>query len=522
MTDRPAPPCLVRPARRRWWLHDVEASRAVEASAATALPAHALMQRAGVAVARMAAALAPHARRIDVLAGPGNNGGDGWVAATELHRQGRAVHVHCSAVISRLPADADWARQQALAAGVPHGPLPTTAPRDTPDLVIDALLGLGSTRPPEGALAEAIAWVNALGRPVLAVDLPSGLHAGTGQPLGTAVRASHTLALLTLKPGLFTAQGRDHAGTVWFDDLGVEAGAGGAAAWLPSSSDLHAAWPRRPHATHKGSFGDVWVVGGQAGMTGAAWLAGHAAAAAGAGRVYCSLLAGQEAGPPPRHMELMTRADAWTAEPSTLQEITMLVGCGGGQAVRPALAPMLAHAGRLVLDADALNAIAAEPALQVLLRARGARGRPTVITPHPLEAARLLDCPVAEVQSDRLAAAAELSRRLDCVAVLKGSGTVIAAPGESPSLNPSGNALLASPGTGDVLAGWMAGTWSALGKDSPHGARTAAIASAWLHGHAADLALEGGRRLPLLAGELVQAMREAMASVSTDCAAGRD
>ena len=337
LTPQPRP---VRLGAQPWALHGVAASRALEAAAAPGLPAHALMARAGLAVARLAAALAPHAGRIDVLAGPGNNGGDGWVAAAELHRAGRAVRVLCDADPSQLPGDAAWARQQALAAGVPHGSLASSGASEPPGLVIDALLGLGTTRPAAGPLAQAITWMNTCGSPVLAVDLPSGLNGDTGQPTGPAVRAGHTLSLLTLKPGLFTAQGRDLAGCVWFDDLGLADDSAlkstctdTATAYLPSWPEMLAAWPARTHAAHKGSFGDVWVVGGQAGMTGAAWLAGHAAATAGAGRVYCSLLDDAAPRPAPAHLELMTLASAWTADPAALREVTLVVGCGGGPAV---------------------------------------------------------------------------------------------------------------------------------------------------------------------------------------------
>ena len=149
-------PCPVRLGAHPWALHGVAASRTLEAAAAPGLPAHTLMARAGLAVARLAAALAPHAGRIDVLAGPGNNGGDGWVAAAELHRAGRTVRVLSDADPSQLPGDAAWARQQALAAGVPHGPLASRETGDPPGLVIDALLGLGTTRPAEGSLAQAM------------------------------------------------------------------------------------------------------------------------------------------------------------------------------------------------------------------------------------------------------------------------------------------------------------------------------------------------------------------------------
>ena len=453
------------------------------------------MQSAGLAAARLAQALVPHAQHVQVFAGPGNNGGDGAVAATLLHQGGHQVSLSLMADAARLPADAAHALALAQAAGVPvHPSLPAA---DAPcDLRIDALLGLGANRAPEGLVADAINFIQADNTPVLAVDLPSGLHADTGAVMGLAVRATATLALLTLNPGLFTASGRDHSGEVWFDNLGVSTDATPGVARL--AGEQRSAWPARQHAHHKGSFGDVAVVGGAAGMTGAAWLAAQAALAAGAGRVFCSLLDEHAALLLPQRPELMGRPAWWLSAPPLLARSTVVCGCGGGDAVRHVLPPLLAHAGRLVLDADALNAIAADTSLQRTLRARSDRGLPTVLTPHPLEAARLLDSTAAQVQADRLAAAQTLAERYGCVVVLKGSGTVVAAPGLLPSINWSGNARLATAGSGDVLAGWIAGTWSAAKVD----AHQAAVASVWLHGHAAD----NSHALPLRASDLIEAM----------------
>ena len=260
-----------------------------------------------------------------------------------------------------------------------------------------------------------------------------------------AVRATATLALLSLKPGCFTHQGRDHGGAMWFSDLGVTADA--PTAWLSGAPASHP----RPHAAHKGSHGDVLVIGGAPGMTGAAWLAASAALAACAGRVYTSLL-GQDAvhATPPR-LELMTRQRAWLHAPPQLSADTVVCGCGGGDAVRAALPPLLSHAGRLVLDADALNAISADASLLQLLQGRAQRGLATLLTPHPLEAARLLGVPTGDIQHGRLAAAQTLAQRLGATVLLKGSGSIIAAPGRVARINASGNASLASAGTGDEI-----------------------------------------------------------------------
>lgn len=469
-------------------LHDTASSRAVESAALARHPPHELMRRAGLGVARLALAVAPFARRVWVAAGPGNNGGDGLVAATHLHRAGLAVQVTLLGDAGRLPPDAADALREARAAGVAVSPEAAGAPDVGVDLAIDALLGLGAVRPPQGAIADAVQRLNRSRGPCLAVDLPTGLHADSGRVLGDdAVRATHTLALLTLKPGLFTAAGRDHAGEVWFDTLGERAEVA-PSAWLTGAADASDAIARRTHASHKGSFGDVAVVGGAAGMTGAALLAARAALAAGAGRVFVDLLG---AGPAldARRPELMFRPGWWRSAPDALQRSTAVCGCGGGEAVGHALPVLLARVPRLVLDADALNAIAQDQTLRRLLDARAARGQATVLTPHPLEAARLLGATAVEVQADRLGAARALAERDGVVVLLKGSGSIVAAPRAVPSINPTGNALLASGGTGDVLAGFVGGLWAQSGDtDLAASARRAAVTAAWAHGLAADRA----------------------------------
>ena len=337
---------------------------------------------------------------------------------------------------------------------------------------------------------------------MLAVDVPSGLHAGTGQPLGAAcARARHTLTLLTLKPGLFTAAGRDHAGTVWFDDLGVDTATDEPDAWLVGA-DIARPDARR-HAQHKGSFGDVGIVGGAPGMTGAALLAARAAHAAGAGRVYVSLLDGSGLTHDAMRPELMFRRDWWKAPEAVLRGSTAVCGCGGGDAVRETLPRLFGAAGRLVLDADALNAIASDSKLQTLLRARADRDRPTVLTPHPLEAARLLGSDAAQVQADRLAAAQAIADDFGCVVLLKGSGTVVAAPQRAPHLNGTGSGALASAGTGDVLAGWLGGRWAQRSAAlDMQAVQQLAAAAAHAHGAAADRAAATVMR----AGDLIEAL----------------
>ena len=455
------------------------------------------MASAGLAVARLALALAPHAQRVQLWCGPGNNGGDGLVAARHLLAAGRDVQVNLVADAARLPADAAIALRNAVAAGVSvHNGLQRM---DCAGQVIDALLGLGASRAPAGDLATAIRCINTQSAPVLAVDIASGLHADTGAWLGAEVVCAHgTLSLLTLKPGCFTHQGRDASGELWFDDLGIAPDIAPASAWLTGPPG-----PRqRRHASHKGSHGDVAVVGGGAGMQGAAWLAAAAALAAGAGRVYCSLL-DEVTAVPAGQAEIMLRQDWWRQPTEVLARTTVVCGCGGGHDVHRAMPALLSHAARLVLDADALNAIAIDTSLQALLKRRHGRGLATLLTPHPLEAARLLGCSAAQVQQDRLAAARSLATKFTAAVLLKGSGTVIAAPDGPPRINSSGNGALASPGTGDVLAGWAGGLWAQQPQARPE---AIAEAAAWQHGAAADDFASRLPGRPLRAAALIEAL----------------
>jgi hydroxyethylthiazole kinase-like uncharacterized protein yjeF len=472
-------------------LFDIAATRRMEQAAATGLPPHTLMQRAGLSVARLALALAPHARTVWVACGPGNNGGDGMEAAMHLRRWGGHPVITWLGDAECAPPDARASLIRARHAGVAFSDSPPGG-LGPDDLCIDALLGIGATRAPVGRMADWIAAINASPAPVLAVDVPSGLNADTGQSTSKSIagndhsakvmsqiRAENTLTLLSCKPGLFTSQGRDAAGAVWFDDLGVTDLTERPCARLNAAPPL----THRLHASHKGSHGDVAVIGGEGlgargmGMTGAALLAASGALHGGSGRVLVSLLDGGAMTLDPVQPEWMFR----TFEALDLGKLTVVCGCGGGEAVRSALPRVLSQSLQLVLDADALNAIATDSALRTLLQQRGVRGRATVLTPHPLEAARLLGTTASAVQADRLAAARQLSGELHCAVLLKGSGTVVAAPGETTVINPTGNALLGTAGAGDVLAG-LVGARLAAG----HQAFKAAGSAVYLHGAAAD------------------------------------
>jgi hydroxyethylthiazole kinase-like uncharacterized protein yjeF len=503
------------------------------------------MERAGQAVARLARALAPHAQRVWVVCGPGNNGGDGAVAARHLQQAGLDVHV-TALPLSRerpCPADAQAAWKRLAEGGLAVHPF---APF-TWDIAIDAMLGIGGKPGLTGPMAEWLQAMNQAHAPVLSIDTPSGLDAQTGTWHGPPERGHgkrYTLSLLTLKPGLFTQDGRDWAGEVWWDGLGVEDAAPGdertqrpsstssppppsGSSWSADGLKLDAELLATPtptlsaHASHKGHFGDLAVVGGDVGMEGAAWLAGSAALHAGAGRVWVCLVGRQSSRQPsaaadgrhaateratspmqsfgaaladstPQPRALMTRA----IDDLDVRQTHVVCGCGGGNAVRDLLPRLLSCAQSLVLDADALNAIAQDTALQHLLSQRGTAGRPTILTPHPLEAARLQGCSAREIQADRLGQAQQLAQRFGAVVVLKGSGTVIAMPNRVPGINPSGNARLASAGTGDVLAG-MIGARLAQGDD----AWEAATRAVFWHGQAAD---QWPPQQPLIADRLAE------------------
>jgi hydroxyethylthiazole kinase-like uncharacterized protein yjeF len=480
-------------------LYTVEEVRRIEAAALAATGPGALMRRAGAAAATLAARLLRSGARVLALAGPGNNGGDALEAAALLAYQGIAVTVRFCGDADKLPADAAQALRRAQASPV-HFDAAARIDADW-SLVIDGLFGIGLARPITGDIALLIAAVNALSCPVLALDVPSGLNADTGivvGPDGIAVRASHTVTFIADKPGLHTADGCDHAGIVEVASLDVVAALYPPPTMLLSAPALFDAHARpRLKNSHKGSYGDVAVIGGAHGMAGAVVLAARCAAFSGAGRVYAGYL-DQPPAFDPVHPEIMCRhaADIDVARAA----IVAGPGFGSDPAARQMLSRLIDASGPLVLDADALNLIAADPALQDQLAARTGA---TLMTPHPLEAARLLGTDSRTVQSDRLRTARSIARRFAAIVVLKGSGSVIAHPDGLAVINPTGNPALATGGTGDVLAGLCG---SLLAQGWP--AWEAALGAVWLHGAAADwLVLQGVGPVGMLAGELIPAIR---------------
>ena len=497
-------------------LYTVAEIRQIEVAALAALPASTLMQRAGQACANSVLELTAHDPdgTILILAGPGNNGGDALQAAYYLAQSDLAVSVALYADETRYSTDALHALQCARASGALF--LDINDPRHLGtgrwSLVVDGLFGIGLQRPISGTLRSAIEYIDSLQVPILAIDVPSGLDADTGTVVGgsagIAVHADHTLTFIGDKTGLHTCDGVDYCGSISVDTLAIDSTHFPPPhAWLSQPSLFSASLRPRRGNSHKGSNGDVLVLGGAPGMGGAVMLAARSAAYGGAGRVLAGFLE-QAPAYDPVHPELMLRL----AADLNFGNATLVVGTGLGTSrqAHDLLSRALHASGPLVLDADALNLIAAESGLQhVLLHARS---RAVMITPHPLEAARLLALDVGQIQHDRPQAARQLAQRFGVVAVLKGAGSVIAYPDGDIIINTSGNPALASGGTGDVLAG-LCGALLAQGWPL----RDAAPAAVWLHGKAADqLVASGSGPIGLTASELAPAIRTLINKINRD------
>jgi hydroxyethylthiazole kinase-like uncharacterized protein yjeF len=483
--------------------------RDVERAALADLPPGTLMRRAGQAAANLALALVERggaSTDILVLAGPGNNGGDALEAAFRLSEAGLAVTVLLYGDPAGYPPDAMQALQRArkTAAGFADmSSLPELISRKW-SLAIDGLFGIGLARPIAGAMRAAVEGMRVLDCPILALDVPSGLNPDTGNVVGgggIAVAATHTLTFIGNKCGLHTGAGRDYAGRVQVATLDIpDRYFVAPSARLNEISLFSGALSRRPHDSHKGSYGDLAVVGGARGMAGAIILASRAAAKCGAGRVFAAFLDS-----PPAYdsvqPELMCRAAGELLFASG--GVVAGPGMGTSRAAHDILLRAIEAPLPLVLDADALNLIALEPDLVPRLERREA---PTIMTPHPLEAARLSATSSAAIQADRTAAARSLASRFNSTVILKGSGSIIASPDRVTVINPTGNPALATAGTGDVLAG-VCGALLAQGWPEWE----AALAATWLHGHAADVAVsEGVGPVGLTAGELIPYLRSAL------------
>lgn len=463
-----------------------------------------LMCRAGQAVVDATQAAWPDARVWVVLCGAGNNAGDGYVIARLARELGMDLRVVALRDPAGLGGDAaraaaDWQSVGGEVAGW-NGAIP-----DAADVVVDALLGTGLDRQVEGEWRAAIEAANSLDLPRVAVDIPSGLGADTGAVMGAAFRADLTVTFIGRKRGLYTADGPDHAGRVRFDRLATPRSIhqaidadGDRPGTLLDTSILPFALPPRPRNAHKGRFGHVLVVGGNAGMGGAARLAGEGALRAGAGRVSVGTH------PVHAHWLNLARPELMTQPLSSVEDMAPVLQAADVVAVGPGLgtdawaeallrACFLADVP-LVADADALNLLSRAPAQR----------EHWVITPHPGEAARLLDRSTGDVQADRVAAALELADRYRAVTVLKGCGTVVATPGGEWGICRPGNPGMATAGCGDVLTG-VAAAMLAQGLAPEEAARCAAVA----HAAAGDAAAARGER-GMLAGDLCERLPEVL------------
>ena len=474
-----------------------------------------LMERAGTAAFECFRRRFPDGRRWLVLAGAGNNAGDGFVIARLARQSGIEVRTLLVSPDSPPRGDAATqfgAMQQAAVATTPYegGGLPQA------DLIVDAMLGIGLSRPLTGLYLEAVRAANHVAAPVLAVDIPTGIHADNGGCMGAAVRCTLTVTFIAEKCGLFLGDAPNYTGERVLEPLGhipeekvnnVETGSVGRPG-LRIFADRHrrAMLPLRQRADHKGHFGHVLVIGGGLGMGGAARLAGEGALRAGAGLVSvathpehaAALLAGRP--------ELMVRGvrEAHELAPLLERASILAVGCGLGQDdwARELFAAALDSSLPLVVDADALGLLAES---EWSAASRTGAG-PVIITPHPGEAARMLGRSTAEVQVDRLGAVLDLRRGFGGVALLKGAHTLVSGSEQPPWVIDAGNPGMATAGMGDVLTGLLAGLWAQFPEAHPE---DLAALAAHVHACAGDIAARGGRR-GMIASDLLAAVRESL------------
>ena len=454
-----------------------------------------LMRRAADAAWRVLRARWPRIRKIAVLCGGGNNGGDGYLLACLAREAGALVVV--LALAEPATADARRARDAWRDAGgeilaAEHG-LPAA------DVYVDAIFGTGLARPVEGLVAQTIRHLNASGKPVLALDVPSGIDADTGAVLGVAVRAEITVSFIARKRGLATGAAIDHCGTLVLDRLGLPEEAFADAPYDARLLDARrmAVWlPPRSRAAHKGNFGHVLAIGGDAGMGGAIRLCAEAALRVGAGLVSAATrqenITAINAVRPEVMAHATTDAAALTALLDRASVLALGPGLGQSDWGRKLWRAALDSHKPTVVDADALNLLAAQAM---------ALPPESVITPHPGEAARLLGWDTERVEHDRFAAARELAARYRCVAVLKGAGTLTAHAQGSVAVCPWGNPGMASGGMGDVLTGVIAGLM-AQGLNAWRAARLGVA----LHAQAGDAAASDGEA-GTLASDLFRHLR---------------
>ncbi|AKM85794.1 bifunctional ADP-dependent NAD(P)H-hydrate dehydratase/NAD(P)H-hydrate epimerase [Enterobacter ludwigii] len=466
-----------------------------EAADSLGITLYELMQRAGEAAFNVACTAYPESSHWLILCGHGNNGGDGYVVARLAVAAG--IHVTLLALESDkpLPEEASAAREAWLNAGGVIHATDIVWPEEI-DVIIDGLLGTGLRSAPRDPVATLIARANAHSAPVVALDIPSGLMAQTGTTPGAVIQAAHTVAFIALKPGLLTGKARDVTGTLHHNALGLESWLAGQETHVSRvDASLLAQWlpPRRP-TSHKGDHGRLVIIGGDHGTAGAIRMTGEAALRCGAGLVRVLTRIENSAPIITARPELMVHE----LTPQSLEESlewadVVVIGPGLGQQAwgKQALQKVENFRKPMLWDADALNLLAINPD----------KRHNRILTPHPGEAARLLNCSVAEIESDRLLSARRLVKRYGGVAVLKGAGTVVASD-EALGIVDAGNAGMASGGMGDVLSGIIG---ALLGQKLP--LYDAACAGCVAHGVAADkLAARYGTR-GMLATDLFCTLR---------------
>jgi NAD(P)H-hydrate epimerase len=463
------------------------------------VPGFTLMTRAAEGALKVLRARWPQARRVAVVCGAGNNGGDGYVLARLARQAGLEALVLAAAPPDKLGGDARRAMVEWLAGGGSAHPFVADALSGS-DVIVDGLLGIGIAGAPRAETLAVIRAINAAKRPVLALDIPSGVNADSGAVYEAAVRADVTVSFVALKAGLFLGEGPEHAGVVLLEDLGVVAPVTPQFAPLMRRIDegeLASGLPRRARGSHKGSNGRVLVIGGGAGMPGALRLAGEAALRAGAGLVTVAGVPENLVAVTATRPELIyLPVSGGTVIDDAIRACDVLAigpGLGTGDWARRLWSSARALTGiPAVVDADALNLLAGSPAKLP---------SDWIITPHPGEAARLLGVDTRAVQADRLGAARELHARYGAIAVLKGAGTLVCAGAADLAICDRGNPGMATAGMGDVLTGIIAGLRAQCGASA-----SAARIGVLVHALAGDSAAQGGQR-GLIASDVIAELR---------------
>jgi ADP-dependent NAD(P)H-hydrate dehydratase / NAD(P)H-hydrate epimerase len=460
-----------------------------------------LMGRAGRAAFDVMMKRWPDAKAIHLVCGSGNNAGDGFVVALQAQLSGLNVTITELGDYQKMSDETRRYRDEYLrAGGIVHESKTLPKLLDA-DVLVDALLGTGLNAPVKGDWAEAIEAINRFALPIMSLDLPSGLHADSGQVLGSAIRADLTVTFIGLKQGLFTAEGKECSGEIFFNALDIPAKI--YASEILSCRRID--WQKLKHsialrsrASHKGDFGHVLIVGGNAGFSGAARLSAEAALRSGAGLVSVATRASQAStlnlGRPEIMVHAVESADSLRKLLGKVSVVVLGPGLGKDDWAKSMYETVITDDRPLVLDADGLNLFSEHPVKF--------DNRPVIMTPHPGEAGRLLNLASKAVNCDRFESVRKLQQKYGCTVVLKGAGTLIASPGNQPlALCSEGNPGMASGGMGDVLAG-IAGTMLAQNEDVD----LAACQAVSLHSAAADRAAEEGE-IGLLASDLFSKIR---------------